>query len=213
MTTFFTYDTIIWLNNQLIIELKRVNQSSNPQQQIIAAAYDILSSKGYQATTMKEVAKVARVAPGLIHYYFDNKEQLMQAVLWEAADRYIKHAEKLCASISQEQLSEEAFTWPKERVESEPQWYRLRYELFVLGLHNPNLRESMSELLAKSRNAIAFVLHQIAPDGIAKSEALASVLLASFDGLALQKLADPNFDLENAYAVLKQMFESQLNKD
>ncbi|MEO0971141.1 MAG: helix-turn-helix domain-containing protein, partial [Cyanobacteria bacterium J06639_18] len=59
--------------------MKRSKQSNNPTQQIIAAAYDILSSKGYQATTMKEVAKVAGVAPGLIHYYFDSKEQLMQA--------------------------------------------------------------------------------------------------------------------------------------
>lgn len=194
-------------------KLKRSNQSSNPQQQIIAAAYDILSSKGYQATTMKQVAKVAGVAPGLIHYYFDNKEQLMQAVLWEAADRYIKNAEKISAAISPEQLKEEAFNWPKQRVESEPQWYRLRYELFALGLHNPNLRESMNELLAKSRNAIASVIHQISSENIAKSQALASILLASFDGLALQKLADPNFDLENAYAVLKQMFQSQLSED
>ena len=193
--------------------MKRSKQSNNPTQQIIAAAYDILSSKGYQATTMKEVAKVAGVAPGLIHYYFDSKEQLMQAVLWEAADRYIKHAEKLCASIPPEQLADEAFNWPKQRVESEPQWYRLRYELFVLGLHNPNISEHMKELLAKSRNAIAFVLHQIAPQEIAKPEALASVLLASFDGLALQKLADPSFDLEEAYVVLKQMFQSQLSKN
>ncbi|MGB6295553.1 MAG: TetR/AcrR family transcriptional regulator [Rivularia sp. (in: cyanobacteria)] len=193
--------------------MKRSNNSGNPQQQIIIAAYDILSSKGYQATTMKEVAKGAGVAPGLIHYYFDNKEQLMQAVLWEAADRYIKNAEKISASIPPEQLNEEAFNWPKERVESEPQWYRLRYELFALGLHNPNLRESMNKLLAKSRNAIAFVLHQISSDKIANREALASILLASFDGLALQKLADPNFDLENAYAVLKQMFQSQLSED
>jgi AcrR family transcriptional regulator len=206
------YD-IIWLNNQLKAKLKRSNNSGNPQQQIIIAAYDILSSKGYQATTMKEVAKGAGVAPGLIHYYFDNKEQLMQAVLWEAADRYIKNAEKISASIPPEQLNEEAFNWPKERVESEPQWYRLRYELFALGLHNPNLRESMNKLLAKSRNAIAFVLHQISSDKIANREALASILLASFDGLALQKLADPNFDLENAYAVLKQMFQSQLSED
>ena len=39
-----------------------------------------------------------------------------------------------------------------------------------------------------------------------ENEALAAVLLACFDGLALQKLADPEgFDLDAAYAALATM--------
>jgi hypothetical protein len=39
------------------------------------------------------------------------------------------------------------------------------------------------------------------------AEALAAVLLACFDGLALQQLLDPAVDLEGAYALLTQMVE------
>jgi hypothetical protein len=37
---------------------------------------------------------------------------------------------------------------------------------------------------------------------------LVAVMLACFDGLALQKLADPEFDLDSAYKVLDRMIGS-----
>jgi hypothetical protein len=37
-------------------------------------------------------------------------------------------------------------------------------------------------------------------------------MLAAFDGLALQKLVDPDFDLDGAYRVLDRMIGSAVNK-
>lgn len=183
---------------------------NDPRTQIMAAAYRLLAEKGYDAATMKEIARAAGVAPGLIHYYFDSKDQLLLEVLSEAAERYIKGMERLTTSTAAENLLEVTFSEPRQRVNQEPEWYRLRCELFALGLRNSHLRPGMTSMLAAGRRCISEVVNKIAGDEAVDSSAIAAILLACFDGLALQKLADPNFDLEGAYNVLLQMFKSQL---
>jgi len=176
----------------------------------VAAAYQLLAEKGYDAATMKEIAGAAGVAPGLIHYYSASKDELLREILMEAEERYVKTVEQWCAKLPPEQLQEMTFTEPKERVTREPEWFRLRCELFALGLRNPNFHDAMSLMLSTGRQCVARLVQQIAGDAIADPDAVAAVLLASFDGLALQKLVDPTFDLDSAYQVLMQMFLAQL---
>lgn len=187
-----------------------IAKNQNNRAQIVAAAYRLLAEKGYDSATMKEIAGAAGVAPGLIHYYFASKDELLREVLMEAGERYVKTVEQWCAELTRAQLQEVTFTEPKERVTREPEWFRLRCELFALGLRNPNFHDAISLMLSTGRQCIARLVQQIAGDAIANPEAVAAVLLASFDGLALQKLADPTFDLDSAYQVLMQMFLAQL---
>lgn len=189
---------------------KSPKDTRNPRADITAAAYRLLAQKGYDAVTMKEIARVAGVAPGLIHYYFDSKDQLLQEVLLEAGDRYVEQMKQLSNLTATENLLSVAFAEPKQRVEREPEWYRLRCELFALGLRNPHLQASMTQMLASGRQCISEVIDTITGNLRVDSLALAAVLLACFDGLALQKLADPTFDLEGAYSVLIEIFKSHL---
>lgn len=189
-----------------------MKHEAKPPQQIIAAAYQLLGHKGYDATTIKEIARAADVAPGLVHYYFASKDDLLLAVLQEAAKRYVAEVEKVGAALATDTLMEQAFMQTRDRVHQEPEWYRLRYELLSLGLRNPKLLAGLNNLLAEGRRCIAQVIRQVVNDSQVDADAIAPVLLACFDGLALQKLADPSFDLEGAYQMLIQMFKSQIGK-
>lgn len=191
---------------------KPPKDTRNPRADITAAAYRLLAEKGYEAVTMKEIARAANVAPGLIHYYFENKDQLLQEVLQEAGLRYVEQMKQLTSSSASENILEAAFAEPKQRVEREPEWFRIRCELFALGLRNPQLRPSMTEMLAKGRQCISEAIDTIAENSVVDSDAMAAVLLACFDGLALQKLADPTFDIEGAYNVLIEMSKSLLGE-
>lgn len=50
--------------------------SLNSREAILAAAQKIFSRNGYDGTSMPKIAKMAQVAPPLIHYYFGSKENL-----------------------------------------------------------------------------------------------------------------------------------------
>ncbi|OKH53927.1 TetR family transcriptional regulator [Calothrix sp. HK-06] len=190
---------------------KTTLSSANNRSHIVSAAYKLLAESGYDAATMKEIANAAGVAPGLIHYYFNSKDELLQEVLYTAGERYVKEVEQWCNTLSPQQLLSTTFTEPQQRVVNEPEWFRLRCELFALGLRNTNFHEAVQVMLSTGRQCITRLVRQIAGEAIANPESMAAILLAAFDGLALQKLADPDFDLESSYRVLFQMFISQLS--
>ena len=50
------------------------------REQIIQAAYRVLAEQGYDAATIKAIAREAGVAPGLLHYYFASKDELLVEV-------------------------------------------------------------------------------------------------------------------------------------
>lgn len=174
---------------------------------IIAAAYRVLAEKGYEGATVKEIARAAGVAPGLVHYYFASKDELLVAMLQEESQRYSAAMQRLAASVPAEDLTRLAMAEPERRTLEQPEWYRLRYALFALALHNPTLAPAVRRLLAGGRAGIATLVSKALGEQASNPDAVAAVLLAAFDGLALQKIVDPAFDLEGAYRVLIRMIE------
>ena len=175
------------------------------RERLIAAGYTLLSEKGYEATTVKEVARVAGVSPGLFHYYFASKDELLLAVLREAGQRYGRTMQELRATVPADHFLEAAFAALRERVKREPGWYRLHYELFALGLRNPTFQPMLGEMLGFIRQMFARAFQGITGGDEGRAQALAAVVLACFDGLALQQLAQPEADLVGAYDLVLAM--------
>ncbi|MCL4443709.1 MAG: TetR/AcrR family transcriptional regulator [Actinobacteria bacterium] len=48
---------------------------------ILAAAKEVFAKSGYQATTIADIAKVAKLSYGSIYWYFDSKEALFHALM------------------------------------------------------------------------------------------------------------------------------------
>ena len=173
------------------------------RERLIAAGYTVLSEKGYEATTVKEVAHVAGVSPGLFHYYFASKDDLLLAVLHEAGAQYGQMMQELRAVVPADHFLEAALAALRERVTQEPGWYRLRYELFALGLRNPTLLPVLGEMLAYIRQMFVRAFQGITGGDEVRAQALAAVVLACLDGLALQQLAQPDIDLAAAYDLVR----------
>jgi AcrR family transcriptional regulator len=175
---------------------------------ILAAAYSVLSQRGIEQTTIKEVARLAGVAPGLVHYYFASKDLLLQEVLQVAGQRYATLIGQML-TLPPRKLAKEFLQEPQTRVAEEPEWYRFRYELLAIGLHNEALTPSARMMLEKGRECIASVIQRITGTG-AGVEELSAVLMSCFDGLAIQKIIDPAFDIDRAYRTLQKLFRPVL---
>lgn len=182
------------------------------RERLIAAASRVLAERGYEAATVKEIARAAGVNQGLVHYYFGNKDALLLAVVREASARYGREMRGLRAGTPGDRLSAEALGRVRERIAREPEQYRLRFELFGLGLARPELRLGVAGLLAHGRDGIGQSVRQAAAGTLTESEtaALAALLIACFEGLALQLLADPGFDLDGAFAMLARLLSPLL---
>ncbi len=59
------------------------------RQQILDAAAKCIALKGYDATTMREIAGTAKFLPGSIYYHFSSKSELFLAVNREATKQIV----------------------------------------------------------------------------------------------------------------------------
>ena len=196
-----------------------MEEQQKTRARIVAAASKVLAEKGYEATTVKEIAREAQAAPGLVHYYFGGKDELLVEVLQAAGQRFHQHMQQFAQHAHTDQPFDAYVQQLYERVDQEPEVYRLRYESFSLGLHNATIAPWVRERLAQRREEIGSVITKILqavqePEHVKNSTpdptTLAALLLALYDGLALQKIMDPNFDLEAAYRLLAQMLHGLL---
>ncbi len=205
------------------------NQQTGPEpseeqhktrERIIAAASKVLAEKGYDATTLREISREAQAGPGLVHYYFGGKDALLVEVLQTAGQHFHQRMEHLIQQIPADQSLEAFLTQLSERVGQESEVYRLRYEAFSLGLHNSIIAPAVRERLAQRREEIGSVMAKVL-ENIERAEGikgpsvdpkiLAALLLSLFDGLALQKILDPTFDLDASYQLLERMLRLLLS--
>lgn len=58
-------------------------KDENRRQQILDAAQEVFAVKNFQATTIKDIARTAGISPGLIYWYFKDKNELFTSLLSE----------------------------------------------------------------------------------------------------------------------------------
>jgi AcrR family transcriptional regulator len=196
------------MNDQTIAKPKKtwIHQPDN-RARLIAAGYTLLSEKGFEATTVKEIARLADVSPGLFHYYFATKDELLLAILYEAGKRFSQQLSQELQTVMEQgkTFADSAMLATARIARKDPAWYRLRYELYALGLRNPIFLPAVGEFLAKGRHEIARVLQEFIGIDEAQAQAIAAVIHASSDGLALQQLAEPELDLTAAYQLVQRL--------
>jgi AcrR family transcriptional regulator len=62
-------------------ETRKAKLTARRQEQIIKAAMEVFSRKGYAAATIPEIARLAGVAAGTIYIYYPSKRELFVAVI------------------------------------------------------------------------------------------------------------------------------------
>src|SRR5579864_8523317 len=187
------------------------------KERIIEAAYRALVKRGYHETSMKDIAAEAGVAPGLAHYYFDSKEDLMVAAIEHACQPAIQAWEQAGVSLTGP-LPEDAdplafarmgFALAKQELKSYRSVFLLTFDMFGVGIHNPRIAAAVRTFIDERRAFIARITQGViagmAEPPVSSAEAIAAALWGSLHGIYLQKVMDPDFDADAAIDALSEM--------
>ena len=166
------------------------------------AAISELQERGYARTTTRGIVAAAGSHLPAVNYYFGSKERLLQDAAVEALSRW--------AETTMKAADDPAVTDPRERLrrglerflatlEADRPYVVAALEAFAQAERSEDLRERMAAAYRDFREIVARSVERDA----AASEAvptpaalgLASVLIALFDGLAIQWLLDPEQSL------------------
>mgnify|MGYP001198266332 CR=1 FL=1 len=69
--------------------------SNEKQMEILKAAVDLISERGFERTTVDEIAARANVGKGTIYLYFENKEKIFIAILENGIQAVIRKLEQI----------------------------------------------------------------------------------------------------------------------
>jgi AcrR family transcriptional regulator len=64
----------------------RGDEESTKRRQIIDGAREVFLTQGFDAASMNDIARVAGVSKGTLYVYFDNKEELFEAIVEQECD-------------------------------------------------------------------------------------------------------------------------------
>jgi len=160
---------------------------------------------------VKAIATEAGVAPGLVHYYFKSKEELFAEVVKETSFRMRSLFQELRDEADPRTFLDAALKTVRDQAREVPATYRTRYGLYPLALRSEVLASEIRSVFKEAREGIAESV-RLALSSEVDADALATVLFACFDGLALQHQLDPEFDLDRAYAALTALLAASVSK-
>ena len=64
---------------------KKQTRGLSTRDKIVDAAFTVMSERGLAQASIKEIAAAAEINPGLVHYHFKNKEDVLAAVVRKVA--------------------------------------------------------------------------------------------------------------------------------
>jgi AcrR family transcriptional regulator len=185
-------------------------ERESAKSRIIAAAFSVLAVRGSHQTSVKEVARAAGVAPGLVHYYFSSKAELLLEVVREACRAYHADMDQLELPTDAVQRTQSLLAWSKKKGLERPDWYRLLVELDSLAVRDDALAREVSVLKREVRDHTADLVRAVEPRLSSAADAMAAVIIYAVDGLVVQHLIDPTFDLDAGFAALESMLLATL---
>lgn len=172
------------------------------KEDLIQAVKQQLLQHGYNKVTLKNVAEQVGVTQGVVYYHFKTKDQLLISLLQSYLENAVMEEFEPFAKLESSEgikayLKEKAY---QAQIKSDEQ--QLLFELAVLSLHHREMRKTMGTIMQSRVQEMNTFLNEGKMNG--------RLLRAVLDGLALQALYDPSFDMKD---ILHHVFELFLNRE
>ena len=160
-------------------QLERVREES--RERILRAALLLFARQGYEATSIRAIAKEAKISQGLMYNYFTGKDELLRALfsrgMAEAREAFVTAPEGAPPADRIEALIRGSLALVGRNVEFWRLSYSLRMQPSVLQGGAEEIR-SWSEALRREIDAV------LAAAGVPNAGAEGAVLFALLDGVA-----------------------------
>jgi TetR/AcrR family transcriptional regulator len=172
---------------------RREREKLKQRQEMLTAALDLFSEKGYHNVSMHEIAQKAEFAIGTLYKFFKNKEDLYKALVLGQAEKF---HDALTKAIEE----------PNDEVDKLRNYVRTKGELF--SANASVIRLYFAETRGASFNIMAGLDPEIREQYAHFLEILASMFESGIKRKRFMKIADPYYlavaidSLTNAFLFL-----------
>jgi AcrR family transcriptional regulator len=175
--------------------------SEERRAQIIEAALACFSRRGYNNTTMDDIAAESGLSKGSLYWYFESKDDLFESAIRSFFDDSLGR-EALAALGGCRTASDKLRTLAEGMVRF-CRWAEGLFNLFVEFWVSSSRREEASEVwldvLLEYKDVVVGIIEEGIQSGEFKpvdAEQLVWAMMAAYDGLAVYLTLNPDLDLE-----------------
>ena len=174
------------------IHERKQREKERRRQEILAAARNVFSKKGFNSATMEEIASKAELSPGTLYLYFTNKEELHTSL---SIDLLAHLGQEISKVVDQDMsVLEKIARFRDVFIDIYEHDASILINLFHLqsGETLYNLSEEVMEELKKNSSQAHQAIIRVVQEGIEKGlfvdehpVALADILWATYSGVVL----------------------------
>jgi len=169
---------------------------------LVAAAYKILATRGFEGLRTREVAAAVGVNIATLHYYFPHKEDLIRGVVGYAMGRF---RETLSGAGSAEGQLRAHFRGLRVLSRDEPELFAVMAELAIRGMRDASLRKIVGGTDDAWRAMLRTLLRRAQDEGALRPdldpEGMAAVIVATLKGTFMLPATEP----ENVERTFRQL--------
>ena len=179
---------------------------------LVAAAYQILATRGFEGLRTREVAAAVGVNIATLHYYFPHKEDLIRGVVAHAMGRF---RGTLGGAGSAEDQLRANFRGLRRLSRDEPELFTVMAELAIRGVRDTSLRKivggtddawrTMLRTLLRRAKVEGAVADDLDPDG------MAAVIVATLKGTFMLPASEPE-NVERTFRQLESLVGLRASK-
>jgi AcrR family transcriptional regulator len=190
------------------------------REQMLHAALEVISARGYADTRIADVAERAGVSPALVIYYFKTKDQLLTEAIRYYEDTWYAVGQSKMAGLPTAAARLEEFVAMSVLSEADPEpasSWQLWLDFWAQAARNPEVASVRQKSDERWRDAIGALVHEGQEAGEFRQvdpESFAIYLSSLMDGLTIQiALEDPVVDSVRAYELSMRFVADQLGFD
>ncbi len=137
------------------------------RQAIIESAIELFGARGFEGTSVRDIASDAKVNVAMINYYFGSKEKLFESVVEYRASFLKSVFEELITNTSLTPIEKLDIVVDKtiERKFSSSSFHHLLHRELSLELR-PQMRDAISEILLKNMTTVKALIQNGINDGV-----------------------------------------------
>ena len=175
---------------------KNTGKSPERRAEIISALYRCIVKNGYLNTSVRDIAREANVKSGVIHYYFESKEEILEKLMEDIIEKYQQSFLSLYErhrSVSPRERLRLIIEFLFSKLAREKEMNRVFQEFWNLSHHDEKLlgllkgmfktyRAGITEHIAECFGELGVEYENI--------DALAAFLVGASEGVGLQLIID-----------------------
>ena len=191
--------------NQNKFSKRLTPQGAESRERLLQGAIDLISERGYSATSVDAICRHAGTAKTALYWHFKSKEGLLNAIIDRVNEDWIREITNSIDSVGEPAERLDALIASlRNIVETKPHLLRLLLSILLeRGDQSSETREAILKVFGRTGRALMKGIESDIGHDLPRVEMVAHTILGLLQMALVRRLLDPDTDLDIVFTDLR----------